>query len=285
MTFLKSILKLPLIVATIFALLLPAQAQSVGDMSQDELSALIEKIVEEKIENLLSDSPKSSAAQGRFGVAVESYLMANPQLLERMSVALQTQAQEAEIAQTSQALAALGDRVHNDPDQVVLGNPEGDVTIIEFFDYNCGYCRQAVGNMLQLLEEDKNVRFILREFPILSQGSADAARVATIVNRSPGVDYLEFHTKLFQSRGQIDKARALEVAQELGLNPVEVELKMQDQSVTQAIGRTYQLADALSISSTPNYIIGNEVVRGAESFEGLKQRVENMRACGETTCP
>ncbi|AVX04512.1 hypothetical protein MXMO3_01988 [Maritalea myrionectae] len=285
MTLLNSILKLPLIIATMLALLIPAQAQSVGDMSKDELNALIEQIVEEKIENLLADTPKASAAQGRFGVAVENYLLANPQLLERMSVALQTQSQQAEIAQTSQTLEALGDRVHNDPDQVVLGNPDGDVTIIEFFDYNCGYCRQAVGNMLQLLEEDKDVRFILREFPILSQGSADAARVATIVNRSGKVDYMEFHTKLFQSRGQVDKERALEVAAELGLNPVEVELQMQDQSVTQAIGRTYQLADALAISSTPNYIIGNEVVRGAESYEGLKRRVDNMRECGETTCP
>jgi len=285
MTILKSLIKWPLIVATLFALSFPAQAQTVGEMSKDELSSLIEQIVEEKIQNLLADTPKASAAKGRFGMAVEDYLMANPNLLERMSVALQTQAQEAEIAQTRDTLMALGDRVHNDADQVVLGNPDGDVTIIEFFDYNCGYCRQAVGNMLQLLEEDKDVRFILREFPILSQGSADAARVATIVNRNKDIDYLEFHTKLFQSRGQVDKERALEVATSLGMNRIELELQMQDQSVTQAIGRTYQLADALSITSTPNYIIGNEVVRGAESFEGLKRRVENMRECGETTCP
>lgn len=285
MTILKSLIKWPLIVATLFALSFSAQAQTVGEMSKDELSSLIEQIVEEKIQNLLADTPKASAAKGRFGMAVEDYLMANPKLLERMSVALQTQAQEAEIAQTRDTLMALGDRVHNDADQVVLGNPDGDVTIIEFFDYNCGYCRQAVGNMLQLLEEDKDVRFILREFPILSQGSADAARVATIVNRNKDIDYLEFHTKLFQSRGQVDKERALEVATSLGMNRIELELQMQDQSVTQAIGRTYQLADALSITSTPNYIIGNEVVRGAESFEGLKRRVENMRQCGETTCP
>lgn len=285
MNLFSSIAKLPLVALGFVAFMLPAQAQNLGDMTKDDLSALIEQIVDEKIENLLADTPKASTAQGRFGNAVEDYLMSNPQLLERMSVALQAQAQEAEIAQTRDTLMALGDRVHNDADQVVLGNPDGDVTIVEFFDYNCGYCRQAVANMMQLLEEDKNVRFILREFPILSQGSADAARVATIVNRNKDVSYMEFHTKLFQSRGQVDKARALEVAAELGMNPVEVELQMQDQSVTQAIGRTYQLADALSISSTPNYIIGNEVVRGAESFEGLKRRVDNMRECGETTCP
>ncbi|WP_424981102.1 DsbA family protein [Maritalea sp. S77] len=284
MTILKSLIKWPLMALTVFALSLPAQAQDIGDMSKDELSSLIEQIVEEKIQNLLEDTPKASAAKGRFGAAVEDYLMANPVLLERMSVALQTQAQAAELAQTRDTLMALGDRVHNDPDQVVLGNPDGDVTIIEFFDYNCGYCRQAVGNMLQLLEEDKNVRFILREYPILSQGSADAARIATVVNRNKEIDYLEFHTKLFQSRGQVDKARALEVAVELGMNPVELELAMQDQSVTQAIGRTYQLADALSITSTPNYVIGNEVVRGAENIEGLKRRVANMRECGETSC-
>ncbi|MCF4099844.1 DsbA family protein [Maritalea mediterranea] len=285
MRFINTLIRPLAAAALALSMLVPAQAQSVGDMSKDELSALIEQIVEEKIENLLADTPKASAAKGRFGMAVEDYLLANPQLLERMSVALQTQAQEAEIAQTRETLKALGDRVYNDPDQVVLGNPNGDVTVVEFFDYNCGYCRQAVGNMMQLLETDKNVRFILREFPILSQGSADAARISTIVNRTEGVDYLEFHTKLFQSRGQVDKARALEVATEMGMNPVELELAMQDQSITQAIGRTYQLADALGINSTPNYIIGNEVVRGAESYEGLKRRVDNLRECGETTCP
>lgn len=285
MTRLFSFVKLPLIALGMVAFMLPAQAQNVGDMTKDDLSALIEQIVDEKIENLLADTPKASTAQGRFGLAVEAYLMANPQLLERMSTALQAKNKQAEIAQTRDTLATLGDLVYKDADQVVLGNPEGDVTIVEFFDYNCGYCRQAVANMMQLLDEDKNVRFILREFPILSQGSADAARVATIVNRNKEINYLDFHTKLFQSRGQVDKARALDVAAELGLDRAEVEAQMEDASVTQAIGRTYQLADALAISSTPNYIIGNEVVRGAESVDGLKDRIANMRKCGETTCP
>jgi protein-disulfide isomerase len=201
-----------------------------------------------------------------------------------MSEVLQARTEQAQAEQAKQALTALSAPIYDDPDHVVLGNPDGDVTLVEFFDYNCGFCRQALADVLQLLDEDKNLRVILKEFPILSQGSADAARVGIVVGRNKDVSYLDFHTAVYATRGQVDKQAALNAAASLGLNPIEVELAMGDDSVTEAITRTYQLADALNITSTPNFIIGDELLRGAVGVEQMKEKIANMRECGKATC-
>ncbi len=134
-----------------------------------------------------------------------------------MSVALQAETERSQNEQAKTALASMHDQIYDDPDHVVLGNPDGDVTLVEFFDYNCGFCRQALADVMQLLDEDKDVRLILKEFPILSQGSVDAARIAVLVQRSGTVDYMDFHTQLFASRGQIDKGAALKRPKTLAL--------------------------------------------------------------------
>ncbi|QDZ10168.1 hypothetical protein FPZ08_05060 [Devosia ginsengisoli] len=123
---------------------------------------------------------------------IESFLMGDPKILQRMSVALDTTLQAEEREQATTAIASMRDAIFNDPGQVVVGNPEGDVTLVEFFDYNCGYCRAALPDMAALLAEDPNLRIVLKEFPILSNESIDAARVAVLVGNAD-VDYWTFH--------------------------------------------------------------------------------------------
>ncbi len=214
---------------------------------------------------------------------IESYLMGDPKILQRMSVALDTTLRAEERAMAGSAIAQMRDAIFNDPDQVVLGNPNGDVTLVEFFDYNCGYCRAALPDLAALLAEDANLRVVLKEFPILSNESIDAARVGVLVNRED-VDYWAFHEALFTSRGQVDKQVALDAAAALGLNPVTLELDMGTEAVAKTVQTSYEIAKALNITGTPTYIIGNEIIPGAIGLDELRARIANMRACGETEC-
>jgi protein-disulfide isomerase len=214
---------------------------------------------------------------------IEQYLLENPRILQRVSEALETQLRTAQAEKSRAAIEAMQSQIYEDPDHVVLGNPEGDVTLVELFDYNCGYCRQALPDLATLLAEDPNLKVILKEFPILSQESADAARVSVLVGRSDA-DYWAFHQRLFSARGQVDRETALQAAQAVGLNRVTLELEMGTPEVGAVIERSYALAQALDISGTPTYIIGDELIPGAIGIEGLRTRIANMRSCGKTVC-
>lgn len=214
---------------------------------------------------------------------IEQYLLSDPKVLQRVSTALENTLRAEESARSETALAAFHDKIFNAPDQIVLGNPDGDVTLVEFFDYNCGYCRAALPDMAALLAEDTNLKVILKEFPILSNESIDAARVAVLVGQSEA-SYWDFHQTLFTSRGKVDKSVALAAAQDLGLSPVDLELQMGDQTVANTIQASYEIAQALGITGTPTYIIGNEIIPGAIGADELRARIADMRACGKTQC-
>ena len=214
---------------------------------------------------------------------IESFLMSDPKILQRMSVALDTTLRSEERAQATTAIASMQEAIFNDPGQVVVGNPDGDVTLVEFFDYNCGYCRSALPDLATLLAEDPNLRVVLKEFPILSNESIDAARVAVLVGDAD-VDYWTFHEALFTSRSQVDKKVALAAAADLGLSPVGLELDMGTEAVSKTIQTSYEIAKALNITGTPTYIIGNEIIPGAIGIDELRSRIANMRACGQTQC-
>ncbi|WP_224702562.1 DsbA family protein [Devosia aquimaris] len=225
----------------------------------------------------------AAISQDQINPMIESFLMGDPTILQRMSVALDTRMRAEEKAKATSAIATMRDKIFNDPRQVVLGNPDGDVTLVEFFDYNCGYCRSALPDMAALLAEDPNLRVVLKEFPILSNESIDAARVAVLVGDAD-VDYWSFHEALFTSRGKVDKQVALDAAANLGLSPVTLELDMGTPTVAETIQTSYEIAKALNITGTPTYIIGNEIIPGAIGLDELRSRIANMRACGETAC-
>lgn len=214
---------------------------------------------------------------------IESYLLENPSILQRVSDALQDEVRTAEAARAKEALAAMQAEIYEDPGNVVLGNPDGDVTLVEMFDYNCGYCRKSVPDLATLLAEDPNLKVILKEFPILSQESEQAARVGVLVAQAD-VDYWAFYEQLFTGRGQVTMDAALSAAQTLGLNPVDLRRQAETPAVTEVLVRNHQLAQALNVSGTPTFIIGDEIIPGAIGLDELRQRIANMRACGKTVC-
>lgn len=234
------------------------------------------------------DLPQSTAVaaldQSTLDPMIETYLMSNPRILQKVSMALDAELTAERTATTRTALAELKTAIYEGDGQVILGNPNGDVTLVEMFDYNCGYCRQALPDLATLIESDKNLKVILKEFPILSQGSIDAARIAAQV-ADTGVDYWTFHQALFTTRGQVDKAAALKAAADLGLNPITLEMGMNSPKVAAVLDTSYRIADRLKITGTPTFIIGEEIIPGAVGLDALKTRIANMRACGATVCP
>lgn len=246
-------------------------------------------VTEQRVHEIAKEElAAQSASRGQIDPAtldpiIESYLMTNPRILERMSVALRDELNAEKAEKARIAIESSRDAIFNDPNQVVVGNPDGDVTLVEMFDYNCGYCRAALPDLATLISEDPNLKVILKEFPILSQDSVDAARIA-VAFAETGADYWPFHEALFTSPGKITKQTALSAASDLGANPVTLELAAQDEGIDQIISRSFALAQKLSITGTPSFIIGDEIIPGAVGIDALRGRIENMRNCGKTVC-
>ncbi len=266
-----------------------AIAEDVVAKSKPEPS-LTASAVETIVADLLARQPKQDVPepvaaldQSTIDPMIEKYLLGNPRILQKVSAALDAELTAERTAATRTAMVELKPAIFDSENGIVLGNPNGDVTLVEMFDYNCGYCRQALPDLAALLDTDKNLKVILKEFPILSQGSVDAARIAAQV-ADADVDYWAFHQALFTSRGQVDKAVALKAAADLGLNPITLEMGMKAPRVDKVIEESYRIADRLKITGTPTFIIGDEIIPGAIGLEALQQRIANMRACGATVC-
>lgn len=256
-------------------------------------ATLDKSAVETIVADFLANEPRQNTPDAtavaeldptKLNPMIESYLMDNPSILQRVSDKLTAEVAARRKEETRTQLVALKSAIYDEPNKIVLGNPNGDVTLVEMFDYNCGYCRQALPDLATLMDEDPNLRVILKEFPILSQGSVEAARVAVQVSEAK-VDYWTFHQTLFTSPGKVDKAVALKAASSLGLNPITLEMGMNTPAVAEVIDKSYKLADQLKITGTPTYIIGDEIIPGAVGIDVLRTRIANMRACGSTDCP
>ncbi len=215
---------------------------------------------------------------------VREYLLKNPELIEETLVLLEAKRKADEAAKRKQILSEQGDVLLNSTRQVVLGNPKGDVTVVEFFDYNCGVCRRAFNDMTRILKEDKNVRFVLKEFPILGRGSTEAARVAIAFNITAPDKYAEFHNMMFSQRGGLNERRALAVAEELGVDMNALRANMNHNEVPATVEEVYSLANGLGLSGTPSYVIGNEVYGGMIGYEKMKTAIASVRDCGQVSC-
>ncbi len=219
-----------------------------------------------------------------IGPIVRDYLLAHPEVLEEVVAELDRRRAAATAAQQSEALVAQRDTLLNSDRQVVLGNPEGDVTLVEFFDYNCTYCRAAHRDLMRLLDEDPSLRVVLKEYPVLGQGSVEAAQVAIALNEVAPDRYLEFHDRVLREQGQANGNRALAIADELGIDPLTIRAAMESPNVEETISEVYELATALGITGTPTYVLGNEVVVGAVGYDNLVGKIQQVRACGATVC-
>jgi protein-disulfide isomerase len=221
----------------------------------------------------------STGQRGAIEKIIKEYLIKHPEVLQEAMAELEKKQQVAEAEKARSAIKDHSDAIFNSPFQVTLGNPQGDVTFVEFFDYNCGYCKRALTDMITLMDKDPKLKVVLKEFPVLGPGSVEAAKVAVAVRMQDksGKKYLEFHQKLLMGRGQADKARAMAVAKEVGLDVARIERDLKSEEVANAINESMKLAEALGMNGTPSYVIGKDVVVGAVGLEALGKKIEAAR--------
>ena len=228
----------------------------------------------------------STDQRGEIERIIREYLLSHPELLQDVMNELEKRQTVADAEKHRSAVKQHAATIFNSTRQVTLGNLQGDVTVVEFFDYNCGYCKRAMIDMLELLKGDGQVKFVLKEFPVLGDASLQAAQVAVAVrmqDKTGGKKYLEFHQKMLSGRGQVDKARAVAVAREIGLDVARIEKDLASEEVKTTLEESYKVAEALGLNGTPSYVVGSDVVIGAVGLKVLKEKVNNAR-CGKATC-
>jgi protein-disulfide isomerase len=227
----------------------------------------------------------STPQRGAIEQIVHDYLIAHPEVLQEAMAELEKRQATAESEKHQAAVKQNAAALFSSPDQVTLGNPKGNVTFVEFFDYNCGYCKHAMGDMLTLLKDDPKLKVVLKEFPVLGPGSVEAAQVAVAVRMQDptGKKYLEFHQKLLGGRNHADKAQALAVAKAIGMNMAQIEKDMTSPEVKKTLQENFKLADALGMNGTPSYVVGDSVVVGAVGLDALQAKINTAR-CGKASC-
>lgn len=209
---------------------------------------------------------------------VRDYLIKNPEILSEMQSALETkQAAEQEV-RIKQVIASNQDELLNSSHDAVLGNPDGDITVVEFFDYNCGYCKRAMPDMEAIIKSDPNVRFVMKEFPILGPDSIKAHMVAQAFKLMMPEKYRELHVALMTTPDRSTEESVIAQAVKLGADEAKLREKINTPEVTSSFQNAYKLANELDINGTPSYVIGDQLVPGAIGADGLKEKIAEARA-------
>jgi len=220
-----------------------------------------------------------------IGEITREYLLKNPEVLQDMMAELERRNAEAQARSQAEVLSAEKDKIFNSPHDYVVGNPQGDVTLVEFLDYNCPYCKKAVGDVKALIKADPKLRVVLKELPVLGPPSLEASRVALAAKQQLKIDrLLEYHTRLMESRGQVDGEKAKAVAKDMGLNMVQLEKDIETAGGRGVIEATGMLAEKLGITGTPGFVLGDQVIAGAVGVDPLQQAISNVRRCGKAKC-
>jgi protein-disulfide isomerase len=236
-------------------------------------------------EKVAADSSGFSDAQKRgIEQVVKDYLLKNPEVLVEVQGALEQKMAKEEAERTKQLVAENAKEIYRHPDAPVAGNPKGDITVVEFFDYNCGYCKRGFHNIRELIEKDGNVRVVFKELPILSKDSEEAAKVA-LAARAQG-KYWELHQALIESKGRVTEAYALETAGKLGLDVEKLKADKDSEAVKAELARVEALARKMNITGTPHFLVGNEAIGGApdDLLDILTTKIASLRKTGCAYC-
>jgi protein-disulfide isomerase len=220
----------------------------------------------------------SAEQRQAFEAIIRDYLVNHPEVIkEAMEELERRQAVEAQ-AVTKQKISERAQEIYRSSGDLVLGNPKGKVTVVEFFDYNCGYCKRAIPEVEKLIQSDDDVRVVIKEFPILGPGSVFAAKAA-LASRNQG-KYNEFHQALTELNGVKDETSVMQVAEQVGLDVDKLKTDMESDAVAQVIRRNYSLAESLSINGTPSFIIDEALEPGYVQFDVLARHVAAVRQNG-----
>jgi protein-disulfide isomerase len=227
-----------------------------------------------------SPAPQASMPKDRAGLdqAIRDYLMVHPEVVLDALKAAQQQADAQAAEQSRRMISTKQKELQDSPDDLVQGNPKGDVTLVEFFDYRCPYCKQVAPSLDALLKEDGKLRIVYKEFPILGEASVYATRVA-LATKKQG-KYAAFHRAMMTTKGDIGDETVLNVATSLGLDISKIKADMSAPEIDKLIDQNYALADALNIQGTPAIIVGDTLIPGAVDLDTLRKDVAAARRGG-----
>jgi protein-disulfide isomerase len=230
-----------------------------------------------------SASSLSAPQRKEIESIIKEYLLNNPEVLLEAQNALEAKMEKIQGERMAVAIKENAAELFRPSGSPVI-NAKGDVPIIEFFDYNCGYCKKAFTEVAQLLDKDKKVRLILKEFPILSKGSEEASKAA-LAAKMQG-KYWEFHRALLESQGQANEASALKIAEKVGLDVPRLKKDMASAEVKKEIDDTRALATKMGIQGTPHFIVGDRIIPGAPEnlLELLNKHAGEVRKEGCKVC-
>jgi protein-disulfide isomerase len=246
-------MRLPVLASLVLALALPAAAQQ-------------------------QSSPFSDAEKAALHAEIRAYLLDHPELLLEVLQKLEAQQQAQSAATDRELVAANAAALFDDGFSFVAGNPEGSLTIVEFLDYQCGYCRKAFPEVSELVAADGDIRLVIKEFPILGPGSDLAARaaIATLITEGPEA-YLTLHDRLMALQGEVTDVRLDKLLGELGHDPAAVRAAMADPEVARRLAETRALGERLAISGTPTFVFDDRVLRGYLPLEQMQALVADVR--------
>ena len=228
----------------------------------------------------LSDPQKQAVQQ-----IVRDFLLTNPEVIQEAIVELERRQQEAQKTAQISALQSERNALLHSPRGNLVGNPSGDVTLVEFFDYNCGYCKRALADVRTLMKSDPKLRVVLKDFPVLGPESVEASRVSLAAKQQiSGEKLFDYHTRVMETRGRVNGERAMQVAKEMGLDMARLQKDLDHAEVRAALQENMTLGDKLGLTGTPAFVIGDEVVSGAVGIEPLRKIVASTRQCGKAQC-
>ncbi len=221
----------------------------------------------------------TDAEREAFKAEVRAYLLDNPEVLMEAMDVLKERQDQAAAAQDQLFLSQNRDFIFNDPASWVGGNPDGDITIVEFMDYRCGYCRKAYDEVADLVKTDGNIRFVVKEFPILGDDSLASSRFAIATRLLHGDDaYASVHDALITLRGSPDSETLARLATDLGFPAQPILDKMNSDEVTQIIAANHAFAQQMNITGTPTFFVGDTILRGYLPEDEMKSVVAEARA-------
>ena len=238
----------------------------------------------QKVAKTAPNTAAASLNRGAVEEIVRDYLMNNPELLLEVQQALETKLAAEREQQAKVALAENAAQVFRSEQDPILGNAKGDVTVVEFFDYNCGFCRRAVSHLSGLVEADKNVKVVFKEMPIFGEESEQAAYAALAAGKQG--KYWEMHRALLEQPGRANKIKAIGIARELKLDIAKLEADMELPEIRAVVADTQRLAQVMGIQGTPHFLVGPETIPGApdDLLDQIKTRIAKVREEGCTVC-
>ena len=227
----------------------------------------------------------TSEQKDQLGKFIHDYVVSHPEIIKEAAEELDRRDKLAEAADREKTMASEAGKLFNSANQAVVGNPDGDVTLVEFFDYNCGYCKQSLATVTKLIESDPKLRVVLKDFAILGPESVEVAEVATAARQQlKGQKFWEFHKKLLGMRGHVGKAQAMAVAKELGADTDQLEKDIKSPATRASLAEVEGLAEKLHFGRTPSWVIGPDAYVGGLSLPDMRAKIDNVRKCGKAAC-